>query len=325
VKIAAITDLFQRIYEAAGSFVDSFAQVEIVPLLLGMVIFILYLSMRALALYNTLGAAYPDERIPYRNIWGAYIAAYGFNNIVPARGGDIIKFFLVKVSVPQSTYPAIGAAFVVVSIFDLTIAIPVLTFAFSQGVFPNTPELPKLGTLDLSFLSTDPQLTLFIVTGLTLAALVAFAFLSRRVVAFWFNVRQGFTILTDWRRYLREVWLVQFGGWLLRCAAFWLLLDAFGIGGSVRNVMLVLGINAVAALVPFTPGGAGVQQALLVTVFGTAAVVAAYSVGQQVAIAVISIAVGFLALLTIFGFRSFGDVMRAGKAHRAEEKAAGGG
>jgi uncharacterized membrane protein YbhN (UPF0104 family) len=325
VEIAAITDRFQGIFDAVRSFFDSFAQVDPISLLLGMLVFVLYLSMRALALYNTLGAAYPDEQIPYRNIWGAYIAAYGFNNVVPARGGDIIKFFLVKVSVPDSTYPAIGAAFVVESIFDLTIAIPVLTFAFTQGVFPDTPQLPKLGALDMSFLSTDPQLTLFIVTGLTLAALVAFAFLSRRVVAFWFNVRQGFTILSDWRRYLREVWLVQFGGWLLRCAAFWLLLDAFGIGGSVRNVMLVLGINAVAALVPLTPGGAGVQQALLVTVFGTAATVAAYSVGQQVAIAVVSIAVGFLALLTIFGVRSFGDVRRAGKVHRAEEKAARGG
>ena len=325
MEIAAITDRFQGIFDAVRSFFDSFAQVDPISLLLGMLVFVLYLSMRALALYNTLGAAYPDEQIPYRNIWGAYIAAYGFNNVVPARGGDIIKFFLVKVSVPDSTYPAIGAAFVVESIFDLTIAIPVLTFAFTQGVFPDTPQLPKLGALDMSFLSTDPQLTLFIVTGLTLAALVAFAFLSRRVVAFWFNVRQGFTILSDWRRYLREVWLVQFGGWLLRCAAFWLLLDAFGIGGSVRNVMLVLGINAVAALVPLTPGGAGVQQALLVTVFGTAATVAAYSVGQQVAIAVVSIAVGFLALLTIFGVRSFGDVRRAGKVHRAEEKAARGG
>ena len=145
MKIAAITDLFQRIYEAAGSFVDSFAQVEIIPLLLGMVIFVLYLSMRALALYNTLGAAYPDERIPYRNIWGAYIAAYGFNNIVPARGGDIIKFFLVKVSVPQSTYPAIGAAFVVESIFDLTIAIPVLTFAFSRRSVPKHAAAAEAG------------------------------------------------------------------------------------------------------------------------------------------------------------------------------------
>ena len=35
----------------------------------------------------------------------------------------------------------------------------------------------------------------------------------------------------------------------------------------MKNVLLVLGVNAVAAAVPFTPGGAGVQQAFLVKVF----------------------------------------------------------
>ena len=118
--------------------------------------------------------------------------------------------------------------------------------------------------------------------------LVGFALLSARVRAFWARVRQGLTILRDRRRYFREVFLVQFGGWLLRFTAFWFLLDAFHVGGSVKNVLLVLGVNAVAALVPFTPGGAGVQQALLVKVFAgtaTGATVAAYSVGQQIAIA----------------------------------------
>ena len=91
--------------------------------------------------------------------------------------------------------------------------------------------------------------------------------LSRRVRAFWTRVRQGITILCDRRRYLREVFAVQFGGWLCRFTAFWFLLDAFNIGGSVKNVLLVLGVNAVAVAVPFTPGGAGVQQAFLVKVF----------------------------------------------------------
>ena len=87
----------------------------------------------------------------------------------------------------------------------------------------------------------------------------------------------------------------------------------------MRNVLLVLGVNAVAAVVPFTPGGAGVQQALLVKVFaGTAAgaTVAAYSVGQQIAIAVWMLAIGFGALFFIFRFRSFKEVIAAGRAHR---------
>ena len=148
--------------------------------------------------------------------------------------------------------------------------------------------------------------------------------LSIRVKAFWARVKQGVTILRDRRRYFREVWLVQFCGWLFRFTAFWFLLEAFHVGGSVRNVLLVLGVNAVAALVPFTPGGAGVQQALLVKVFAhtaAGATVAAYSVGQQIAIAAISLAVGFVALVTIFRFRSFKEVIRAGRDERAAEAA----
>ena len=78
---------------------------------------------------------------------------------------------------------------------------------------------------------------------------------------------------------------------------------------------------------PFTPGGAGVQQAFLVQVFaGTAsgATVAAYSVGQQIAIAAFSLALGFVALLVVFRFRSFKDVIAAGRADREEQEAATG-
>jgi len=74
----------------------------------------------------------------------------------------------------------------------------------------------------------------------------------------------------------------------------------------------------VAALVPFTPGGAGVQQALLVKVFGTGTVVAAYSVGQQIAIAVLTFCIGLAAVVWIFRFRSFKEVIAAGRASRAE-------
>ena len=77
------------------------------------------------------------------------------------------------------------------------------------------------------------------------------------------------------------------------------------------------------AALPFTPGGAGAQQALLAQVFGhsaTAATVAAYSVGQQIAIAAFSFGVGFLALVFIFRIRSFKEVIQRGQADRAAEE-----
>ena len=76
---------------------------------------------------------------------------------------------------------------------------------------------------------------------------------------------------------------------------------------------------------PFTPGGAGVQQALLVEVFAASAptaVVAAYSVGQQIAIAAFTASLGLAAIFFIFRFRSFGEVLHAGRASRDAERAA---
>ena len=123
---------------------------------------------------------------------------------------------------------------------------------------------------------------------------------------------------------MREVFAVQFVAWGFRFAAFWALLEAFNVGGSVKNVLLVLGVNAVSAAVPFTPQGAGVQQALLAKVFsGTAAgsTVAAYSVGQQIAIGALTFGIGFTALVFIFRVRSFREVIDRGKRDRADEAA----
>jgi uncharacterized protein (TIRG00374 family) len=321
LPLASLGDSFRSFFDAVGDFTSNLAAVNWLALLLGLAAFAIYMTLRARASFNILRAAYPDARIRFRNIWGAYVAGYGFNSVVPARGGDVIRLFLTRSSVPGSSFPAVASSFVVELIFDLCMAIPILAFAFTQGAFPKPPDFSKLPAFDLAFFASHMRFTLFLLTVLGIAGLAAFALLSARVRAFWARVRQGFTILQDRRRYLREVFAVQFAGWLFRFTAFWFLLTAFNVGGSVRNVLLVLGVNAVAALVPFTPGGAGVQQALLVKVFsGTAAgaTVASYSVGQQIAIGAFMFGLGFASIVWIFRFRSFKEVIAAGRAAREE-------
>ncbi len=323
--LATLAESFSSFFDAVGDFASNLAAIQWGSLALALLCFGTYLSLRARASFHILRAAYPGEAIEFRRIWGAYLAAYGFNSVVPARGGDVVRLFLTKTSVPNSSYPAVASSFAVEGIFDLCLAIPILAFAFSQGAFPKPPDFSQLPAFDLAFLAQHPRFTLFLLTVLAILVLVGFALLSARVKAFWARVRQGLAILRDRRRYGREVFLVQLTGWGFRFATFWLLLEAFNVGGSVRNVLLVLGVNAVAAAVPFTPGGAGVQQALLVKVFaGTAAgaTVAAYSVGQQIAIAAFTLGVGFVALATIFKIRSFKQVIAQGRAAREAAAAA---
>ncbi|MEA2404551.1 MAG: hypothetical protein QOE08_1198, partial [Thermoleophilaceae bacterium] len=278
---------------------------------------------RARASYNVIRAAYPSERFRFRDVWGAYMAGYGFNNVIPARGGDVIRLFLTKSAIPRSTYPTVAAAFSVDLLFDLCAGGLAIVFSATQGVFPKLPDLSKLNAFDLSYFAAHPKFGLFVLTFMGIAVVVATALLSARVRAFWARVKQGFTILFDRRRYFGQVFGVQAVAWLFRFTAFWFLLEAFNIGGSVRNVLLVLGVQAVSAALPFTPGGAGAQQALLVHVFaGTtnSATLAAYSVGQQIAIAAFTFGVGFLSLVFIFRIRSFKEVIRRGQAERESEK-----
>jgi uncharacterized membrane protein YbhN (UPF0104 family) len=320
---ATLGESFDSFFKAVDSFFSNLASVRLLPLLVALVLFTCYLTLRARASFNILRAAYPTERISFQRIWGAYFAGYGFNAVIPARGGDVVRLFLTRNSIPNASYPAVAATFVVETIFDVVMGSLILTFAFSQGVFPKPPDFAKLNAFDLSYLAQHPQFTLFLVTLLAVGGLVGFALLSARAKAFWERVRQGFTILRDRERYFREVFLVQLGGWCFRFAAFWMLLEAFNVGGSVRNVLLVLGVNAVSAAVPFTPQGAGVQQALLAKVFEDTAktsVVAAYSVGQQIAIGALTFAIGFASIFFIFRYRSFREVIARGQEDRATSR-----
>ena len=312
-------------FDAVGKFFSDLAAVHWPALLLGLLFFGFNLTLRSRAFFHSLRAAYPAVRFQWRRVWGAYFAAVGFNNVVPARGGDVIKLFLTRSSIPGSRYPTVAAAFFVESVFDAAVGVLVLGFAFTQGVFPKPPDFSKLSSFDISYLAEHFRLTLFLITLLAIIALVAFAMLSVRAKAFWARVRQGVTILSDRRRYLREVASLQVLAWSCRFTAFWFLLDAFRVGGSVKNVLLVFAVNQVAGAVPFTPGGAGVQQALLVKVFahsGSTTVIAAYSVGQQIAIAAFTALIGLGSVIFIFRFRSFKEVLSAGRASREAEQAA---
>ncbi len=200
----------------------------------------------------------------------------------------------------------------------------IMCFAFTQGVFPRPPDFSKLPAFDISFFASNMRFTLFVLTMLGILFLVGFALLSARVRAFWLRIRQGLTILRDRDVYRRKMVSWQFASWVARLFAYWALLDAFHIGGSVRNALLVLAVQVVASVFPFTPGGAGVQQALLLVIFSHSPAVAAFSVGQQIAIAVLTSALGFGALVFIFRFKSFKEVIARGREHRRSDPVSAG-
>jgi uncharacterized membrane protein YbhN (UPF0104 family) len=321
---ADLASSFNSFFHAANSFFLHLSDIRWTPFMVALGFLAAMQISRAWAWRNVLRAAYPGKRISFLELSAAYLAGAGINAIVPARAGDVTKVFLVKRQIPDSSYPAVTSSFLVQSVFDTTAGILVFLYAITQGLLPEPPQLPDLPAFEISFWANHPRTLLIAIGVVALAIAIGVYYLAHHVRRFWARVRQGLVILTQPRRYLRQVAAWQGVGWLCRFAAFWFFLEAFGIGGSFGNVLLVMSVQAIATIVPFTPGGAGAQQALLVATLNgpSRAAVLSFSVGTQIAMAAWSVVLGFAAILLVFRTTDWRGLIRQAQDEAEREEAA---
>jgi uncharacterized membrane protein YbhN (UPF0104 family) len=317
---------FHRFLNAAQAFFENIAEIAWGYLAAALLLSLALQLARAHAWANALRAAYPSSRVSETGIAASFLVGAGMNGILPARGGDALKIVLAKRSVERSSYPTIVSSFAVLSPFDMAIGLLVLLYAITQGLLPRAPRLPHLPAFEIAFWAAHPEVLMLTLTVIGIGAVALVAILSRRVESFWQRVKQGLAIFREPTRYAREVAGWQLVGWLCRFASFWLFLEAFHVGGSVQNVLLVMSVQSITGALPFTPGGAGAQQALLVATLGGAshAVVLSYSVGQQLAVTAWSVMLALAALVYFFRISDWRALVREGEAARAEASAEAG-
>lgn len=315
---------FQQLFDTTNQLLDNISAIHFVPLVGALICQGLFLTVRTRSWFNALRAAYPNAEFPWRNIWAAEIAANGISSIIPAHAGAAVRLYLGKHTVKDSNYATVGSSFLVDAPFDMAVGLIFVIYGFTKGVFPKLPDLSKLNAFDLSFFAQHPRFAVFFVTLVPILLLALFAYLSVRVRDFWANVRQGIALLRDRDAYLRGAALPQFIGLIFRIASIWLMLEAFNIDASMTIVLTVLSVQVVSSMIPLTPQGAGVQQALLISALAgvaTTTAIATYAVGQQLAIAVFNAAFGLVALAFVFKTTDWRSLMRAGKAEKAAEAA----
>ena len=127
---------------------------------------------------------------------------------------------------------------------------------------------------------------MLVVTVLGIGALPGFAILARRAEALW-GAEQGLVILTQPRRYLREVAAWQLGAWLMRFALVRKCSSMRSISAkSFQTMLLVMSVQAISTMLPFTPGGVRVptQRCWWRHWAARRATVLSHSVGQQLAV-----------------------------------------
>lgn len=287
-------------FHDAGVFFHHLADVNFRALGIALLFQTLRLLVRTRAWRNIIAAAYPDTRVRWRSVLGAYLAGVGLNAITPARSGDILKLFIVHRRVEGSSYPTLAATLVVETLFDAVVGIALLVWAASLGVLPSIHRLPDLPNIDLRPAYQHP-LALEIgalAVGIAIGVLLVVA--TRKVRAFWQRVRQGFAILEDFGAYLRLVVSWQALSWACRIATVYFMLRAFHLPATLHNALIVQIAQSLSTLVPIAPGGAGTEQGLLLYLFhGKAShtAVLSFSVGEHIAIVALNVLLGIVAVL----------------------------
>ncbi len=309
-------------FHAVRVFFGHLAAVHWVPLAIALALHLLKLVFRAIAWRTILRASYPEQRVRFRSVLGAYVAGVGINSVAPARGGDLVKLYLVKHRMKDASYATLTPTLVVETIFDFFVAGALMAWALAIGVLPTHQVYSRIPTVDWGFFLAHRRFTLVLVAALLVGGLVAFVWARRRFDAFRIRVGRGFAILHDRPRFLRGVILPQAISWVFRIASLFFFLRAFGVRATIHNALLSQVVDSLATLFPATPGGAGTKQGLIVYLFhGQAisrALLLAFSVGMNIAVVVVNLAIGLTALGVMAKTLSWKRLWRA----QASEEAA---
>ena len=297
----AVLDAIEVFFERLGA-------VDFLPLLLGIGCHLLKMACTSRAWRNVLAAAYPEEKVRYRQIWAAYVAGVGVNAVLPIRGGDAVKLVMAHRAIANSTYTTLAASLLVLAIVDSIMGLSVFAFALTQNVLPSLDVIPDLPSFDFAWFLDHRRFSLILVAALLVLAIVAVVWIRRRVEEFKARVRQAGAVLRDKPRYVRTVAFWQLCDWGLRFVTIGFFLRAFDIEPSIRNVLLVQGTPSRASLVPAPPGGIGTEQAFIFYVFRGAAprsTLLAFSVGMRITLTIVNAVVGFSAILATLGTLRF--------------------
>ncbi len=292
-----------QVVDAARTFFDQLAAVGWTMLGIGLACHLVRLACRALAWRNILAAAFPAARIRRLPIFGAYVAGVGLNSVAPARAGDALKLVLARGQIAGSNYATLTPTLIVETLFDIVLAAGILIWALQQNVLPGLDVLPKLPAIDWHWPLQHPTPAIVIGVVWVTVGVLLIVIWSRRVEGFKKRVAAGFAILRDPKRFALGVITWQALSWVFRAGTVFFFLRAFHLPATAYTTALVLAVQSLSTLLPFTPGGVGTQQGLIVYVFRgepiEKSLLVSFSVGMQIALTVFNVLLGLIALLAM--------------------------
>jgi hypothetical protein len=214
--------------------------------------------------HTILKAAYPDAtRLRARDTMAAYLAGAGLNGVIPARGGDIVKLWLVHRRVDGARYPTLAATFLPETLFETLFGVGLVIWALTRGFLPVPTSSGELPHVDVSLIIEHPFLSTGGAVLIAGGCFLLYRLLRRRVSDLASRLRQGVAILGQPRHFITGVASWQALGRLIRLGSLALFMEAFHLPVTPATVVLVMAAQGGGRIIPLAPASAGLRLAML--------------------------------------------------------------
>lgn len=272
----------------------------------------------ALAWRNILRAVFPEQRVAYRQVIGAYQGSVAIGVVTPGQTATIALLGLLRLALPGASIPALLASTVVQGLGFALIGVTVwvlLALAYpdivrqSEGIV-----LSAYGTL-----AHHRSLTLAAAALILLLLAFAALALRRRLRVWREQVRPAAAILAHPARYAGGVFLPELASYGCRWVVTASLLAAFGIPVTAKSLLLAVAARSVSGSLTITPGGIGNATLLSVVVlqpYADSWTIIGWSISQDVLMAAFNLALGVVAILWGLGWSRARRLLRHPLGHQ---------
>jgi uncharacterized membrane protein YbhN (UPF0104 family) len=271
----------------------------------GVILETLQTAFAALSWLTILRAAFPETALPFRPVLASYAVAVALNGFLPANIGTWVMLVMFMTLIAGATFAAIMSGFVVQKIpfTILSALVYVYLFATVSGSLAQ----------ELDVLDKHPLACVLVVVGAVVLLVLLGRVLWRRAEKLREQIKSGGAVLAQPRRFVVGVVLPQVASFTARLGIVAVFLAAYAIPVTFHTVIAVTGANSLSKSVSVTPGGAGVTQALNVTVLDTVTTKAnavAYSVAQQLIVTAWDVVFAVILVAWAFGWAGGKDLVR---------------
>ncbi len=234
-------------------------------LIAGLILYELSQVIRTRGWFNVIRAAHRDDasELRARDVAYAYLAGSGLNSLLPARGGDFVKLFMVKRRLPDARYTTLAATFGPEAIPEAVFGTLLVVWALAHGFLPIPVSAGELPSIDVSFVMTHPLWSAVIAVGGGGIAWFVIRWARRRIRDLAARVRQGFAIMQTPRDFVLGVAGWQAASRVFRLAGLACFMAAFSLPVTPQTALLVMAAQGAGRLVPIAPVSAGLRVAML--------------------------------------------------------------